>query len=277
MARRPWSTWKPAGAGRGGCTRRLSPVPGVGGGGAGGCGSRLSPLPRLAGGESSARTAPASVSDPMVASAAEAATRALRLLMVSSLARRCTGGFRANAYVPETHPMNEMAVSRQRTVFARDRRSAGDAERERAADVRPALDDAEARVEGGPALEDRAVQPQRRHDRRAQGAELGPDEADVGLSGGGGDLPRGRLRAREHRADAVADRRDDAVDRRAPPLERAPGGDEHDLRVRRGAVVLDAELADGHAALPQRDALRVPERRHRVDAPGENARHRLPP
>src|SRR3954451_13285111 len=260
IASRPWSAWNPPAVGAGGCTRRLGPLPGRGGGEAGG---------------SSERPAPASVSDPMVASAAEAATRALRLLMVSSLARRCTAGFRANAYVPETHPMNEMAVSRQRTVFARDRRSASDAERERAADVRPALDDAEARVEGGPALEDRAVQPQRRHDRRAQRAELGPDEADVGLSGGGRDLARGRLRAGEHRADAVADRRDDAVDHRAPALERAPRGDEHDLRVRGGAVVLHAKLADGHAAPPQRDALRVPERRHGVDALGQDARHRL--
>src|SRR5207248_1391311 len=47
----------------------------------------------------------------------------------------------------------------------------------------------------------------------------------------------------------------------------------HELRVRRRAEVVDAELADPRAPAAQRDALDIPERRRRVDAAGEQRRH----
>ena len=60
-----------------------------------------------------------------------------------------------------------------------------------------------------------------------------------------------------------------------PLAQRRPRRDEHDLRVRRRAVVLDAELARLEAALLERHALGVPEHGHGVDALGQQPADRV--
>ena len=85
----------------------------------------------------------------------------------------------------------------------------------------------------------------------------------------------GALRVALRLAVAALQRADRRADHRRVVLERLARDAQHELRVRRRAVVVDAELADARPLLAQRDALDVPERRRAGDAPGQQRLDRL--
>src|SRR5919197_4939400 len=71
-----------------------------------------------------------------------------------------------------------------RYIDGRPRASAaGEGEVERAIDVGSVVDDSDPRVEVGPAVNDRAVQPQPAGEHRGDSVELGADQRDVARLG----------------------------------------------------------------------------------------------